>query len=392
MKIVFIVQRYGTDFAGGSEALCRLVAERLSKYHEIEILTTCAKDYITWRNEYREGCENINGIKVRRFSVDRERDLQTFHKSTQEIFSRTHGEIDELRWIEAQGPYSPKLVKFIKTHADDFDIFVFFTYRYYPTFFGLPYVFEKSILVPTAENESTLDLKVLFPFFCLPRAFIFLTKEEKHLLMQRFPIQKTDHDVIGMGLSIPENIDCDRFRAQYQLYDDYIVYIGRIDKSKGCDKLFEFFLKYKRENRSQLKLVLIGKDAITIPNNPDIIFLGFLSEREKYEAIKAAKILVMPSELESYSIVVTESLALGTPVLVNERCAVLKGHCKRSQAGLYYSNYNEFSTCITRLLSDDKLRENIRENGKRYIEKNYQWDLIETKYLKTFELFSPITT
>ena len=47
MKIGIVIQRYGAEVLGGSEHLCRLVAERLASQHDVEVLTTCARDYVT---------------------------------------------------------------------------------------------------------------------------------------------------------------------------------------------------------------------------------------------------------------------------------------------------------------------------------------------------------
>lgn len=130
MRIAFIVQRYGLDITGGSELLCRCAAERLSKYYDIEVLTTCAKDYITWRDEYKEGEETINGILVRRFKVAKERNPMIFGLYTRMMLRLFHTKKGELKWLDLQGPYSPVLLDFLKKNDDRYDLFIFFTYRY----------------------------------------------------------------------------------------------------------------------------------------------------------------------------------------------------------------------------------------------------------------------
>ncbi len=177
------------------------------------------------------------------------------------------------------------------------------------------------------------------------------------------------------------NIAMQRFRNKYNISSDFILYVGRIDGNKGCGHLFDYFIKYKKENKSNLKLVLIGKAVMEVPKNPDMLHLGFLPESDKFDGIKAAKILIMPSEYESYSIVVTEAFSLGIPTLANERCAVLKGHCIKSNGGLYYTNYEEFKECLNLLLRDSQLCMQIGKNARRYVEENYGWERIEEKYI-----------
>src|SRR3989344_1699389 len=158
MKIAFVVQRYGLEVCGGAEYLCRLLAEKLSSYYDINILTTCANDSVEWSNYYNEGEELINGVKVRRFSVKKERNVSKFNKFSDFIFNRVHDKNDELRWLEMQGPYCPNLIEFIDNNNKEYDLFIFFTYLYYPTYFGLAKVREKSILVSTAHDEKAIYL------------------------------------------------------------------------------------------------------------------------------------------------------------------------------------------------------------------------------------------
>jgi glycosyltransferase involved in cell wall biosynthesis len=387
MKIAFIIQRYGPGIVGGSETLCRQVAEHLSPDHQIEILTTCAKNYGTWRNEYPEGTDIVNGLVVHRFRVEKERNPITFGLFSQLIFRLPHRFRDEEQWIIDQGPFTPSLIQFIKDHKDEYDLFVFFSYRYYPCIFGLPLVIEKSILIPTAEHEPTLDLAIIQQFFAVTRTVVFLTDEEKDLVCSRINMEGKTYDIIGKGVEVPPTADGTKFTKKFNITSDFLVYVGRVDRNKNCNQLFEYFLTYKSEFPSGVKLVIIGESEMKIPKDPDILFLGFLSEWDKFDGIAASTLLVMPSEFESFSIAVTEAMALGKPVLVNGHCAVLKGHCLNSEGGFSYSTYQEFATYLNRLLSDRDLQRQMGVRGKTYIRSHYTWDQVRRKYLTLIDTF-----
>jgi glycosyltransferase involved in cell wall biosynthesis len=387
MKLAFVVQRYGVEVSGGSEYHCRMIAELLSKHFDVEVITTCALDYTTWENYYPEGEENLNGVIVRRFPVDKPRDIRKFNSFSEKVLLNPHTREDEIKWMKLQGPYSTKLIEFIKENRNNFDFFIFFTYLYCTTFFGLPIVKEKAILVPTAHDEPPIRLSIFTEIFQSPRLIIYNTPEEKEFVNLLFRNDDIPSEVVGLGVNPPKKISGDRFRSKYKIKSPFILYIGRIDESKGCGELFEYFSRYKKEEKSDLKLVLIGKAVMKIPKRDDIIHMGFLEEEDKYDAIVASELLVMPSKYESLSIVLLEAWSCGVPVLANAGCEVLKAQCLRSNGGLWYENYDEFKECLNLLLSDKELRRKLGENGRRYVQKNYSWDVIEKKFLKLLKKF-----
>jgi glycosyltransferase involved in cell wall biosynthesis len=381
MTIAFVVQRYGLEINGGAELHCRWVAEHMRKYMPVEVLTSCAHDYITWRNHYPEGDEVINGITVRRFPVMKPRNPEKFGRLQNAILENEHAEKDELAWLEEEGPTSPKLIHFIRKHAADYDYFIFFSYRYYHSYWGIHAVPGKSILVPTAEHDPVIHLKIFRDLFRMPRAFVYNSEEERSMIQSLSRNEDVPGLVVGVGTEVPSTYSAERFRQKHGVEGPYILYLGRIDQNKGCPHLFDHFLRFKKDTGSDVKLVLIGNTVLKIPSHPDVRFLGFLSEEDKFDALSGAELLVMPSFYESLSMVTLEAWALGRPVLANARCEVLKGQCLRSNGGLFYENYGEFREALKLILSDPRLRAVLGENGKAYYAANYTWDIIEHKYL-----------
>ncbi|MBS3819177.1 glycosyltransferase family 4 protein [bacterium] len=381
MKVAFVVQRYGLEINGGAELHCRWVAEHMKKHWDLEVLTTRAFDYITWKNHYPRGEEEINGVSVRRFSLDKTRNPRKFGRIQEHIMHREHRLEEELEWMEEQGPLSSSLIDYIKTHQKEYDYFIFFSYRYYHSYWGIHSVPSKSILVPTAEHDPVIHFHIFKELFRKPQAFIYNSVEEKNLINRISHNEKILGDVVGVGTELPSQYSGETFRKKYSIDGDYIIYMGRIDKNKGCDQLFKYFLQFKRDTGSDVKLILVGNSVLKIPSHPDVVYLGFLSEEDKFSALSEALLLVMPSFYESLSMVTLESWALGHPVLANAECEVLRGQCLRSQAGLYYENYDEFKEALNLLLSRHKLRLEMGKKGRSYFLKNYTWKVIENKYL-----------
>lgn len=379
-KIAIINQRYGFEVNGGSELYTRKIAEHLNKKYEVEVLTTCALDYVSWKNYYKEGVENINGVKVRRFKSAQERNQKRFTRLTEKVlWGSKPSDYQYQEWIEEQGPKCPNLINYVKENQDEYDVFIVVTYLYYPAVRSIPEIGHKAIFIPTAHQEPYLYFKPYEAIFLQPKAYVFLTEEEKGLVWKKFGIQNKPYEVMGVGVDIPEKADERDFKKKYEL-DEYIIYVGRIDNGKNCPRMFDYFIEYKKRNSGNLKLVLMGKQVVEIPKHNDIINLGFVSEEDKFSGIKGAKALILPSEFESLSISVLEAMSLNVPVIVNGKCDVLKGHCIKSNGGLYYYNYFEFEGCINYIKENLKEYEIMSDNAKKYINTYFRWDIIMEKF------------
>ncbi|MEK4734054.1 glycosyltransferase family 4 protein [Paenibacillus sp. FSL L8-0641] len=387
-RVAFVVQRYGLEVNGGAEYHCRLIAELLTDQYEVDVLTTKALDYMTWENFYKYDLEEINGVKVRRFEVSKPRNVQLFNQKSDFIFNNKKEStyFDEHDWMWKQGPASIDLLQYLKNYHQDYVKVIFFTYNYFTTYYGVHLIPEKSILIPTAHDEPPIYLSLYKSLFHLPRHILFNTHEEKDLVHKLFHNEHVPNEIVGVGVNKPMvAASTSEQRLKLRLPENYFIYVGRIDESKGCKELFEYYLKYKSEQREYPKLVLVGKSVMGIPKDPDIVPLGFVTEEEKFTAISESLCMVMPSKYESLSMSVLESLSMSTPVIVNGHSDVLKGHCERGNAGLYYTSYEEFKACLD-LISDEKsLRERMGENGVTYVEQFYNWDAIKESYVIAIE-------
>ncbi len=389
MKIAFVVQRYGAEVMGGSELHCRLLAERLDAAgHGVTVYTTCARDYISWRNEYPPGWSRLNGVEVKRYPVDKTRDIASFNDYSDWIFGNDHTDADEREWLERQGPSTPALLEALEKEGGAHDHFIFFTYLYYTTYWGLKRIGGKKTLVPTAHDEPALRLRLMKEVFAAPAALMFNTEAEKNMLGRHFPFNGKYQDVVGVGVDFPEDLDAGGFRKRNGLDRPYILYAGRIEPGKGCRELIDYFLEYGRSNPG-LDLVLIGNLLMDLPADPRIKYLGFVSPRDKNEAMAAAELTVHPSHFESLCMAAIESLAVKTPILVQAGAEPLREHCLRGQCGLYYSGAGEFVSALGLLAGDEKLRRLFGANGYAYVLRNYDWPKIIEKYDRLLRFMLP---
>jgi glycosyltransferase involved in cell wall biosynthesis len=416
VKIAFIVTRYGTEILGGPEYHCRLVAERLAQRHQVEVLTTCARDSATWQNEYPEAPDRIRGVMVRRFANAQTRDVHEPGHISDWVGSGPHTRADEMEWLRRQGPWCPPLLEYIQQHHASFDALVFFGGLHALTVHGLKIAPSRSILVPAAHDEPALHLSIYQEVFGLPKAIAYDTDAERRLLSSEFAIRATIQEVVGCGVDLPQHHAYPRqgagasdaiegegeavhedepaakrpfrshltsrgamFRRRHRLHGPFVLFGGRIEAGKGCEELVEYFSTYVQQG-GEAALALMGVKLMPLPEEPFITFAGLLSETERGQALEAATVVVVPSPFEALSLLALEAFSVGTPVLANARNEVLVDHCLTSNAGLFYADRDEFVECLNTLVADERLRAALGRNGREYVRRNYRWDIILSKY------------
>ena len=364
-------------------------------------------------------------MTVRRFANAQTRDLDAFNRYSEWIFTSQHTRSDEMEWLRQQGPWCPALLEYLERNHQQFDVLIFFTYLYAPTVLGMRIAPEKSILVPTAHDEPAIRLETYKELFSAAAGIAYNTEVERRFLTTHFSIRAIEEETVGCGVDLPQAHPHPRdrspdessdssladdgtaeddtavqdeasptfrphlahrgsiFRRRHRLHGPFLLYGGRIDPGKGCEELIEYFSMYVQEG-GDASLVLMGVKLMPLPEEPFIRFAGRLSDQERLLALEAATVVVVPSPYESLSLLALESFAVGTPILANARSEVLVDHCHKSNAGLYYSDRDEFGECLRLLMADHRLRAALGRNGRAYVRRNYRWDVILSKYEKMF--------
>lgn len=385
MRLLFVVQRYGTDVAGGAEQACRSYAARLAaRGHRVEVLTSCAVSYVDWANHYEPGSSELDGVTVHRLPVRAPRDGGSFSLFNQRVVygHRPVPLYQQREWMRQQGPYIPELAPWLVARAGAYDRVIFFTYLYYTTYAGLPAATGRALTVlqPLAHDELPLELPLFRSVFSLPTGFAFLTPEERALVRSRFATAGKPEVVTGIGVEMGEEAR-GGFRGEHGIgRRPYIVYVGRVDPAKGSEELFEYFTMYKRSHPGPLALVIVGERIKELPSHPDVIVTGFVPGSERAAALSGALLLVQPSHFESFSIVLAEAWARGIPALVQGRCAVLAGQAARSRGAIAYRGWAEFEVALERLVRDQALRRSLGAAGRSYVEANYSWQAVIGRY------------
>jgi len=394
MKIAFVVPRYGPAIMGGAETAARLLAEHLvaEKGWEVDVLTTCAEDFVTWDDVYPPGEEWIGGVRVERHRSATGRP-PSFHPLSAALLADPSSVTPEEagRWLDLQGPVAPRLADAAAGWAGD--AMVFYPYLYWPTVRVIDRVAVPTILHPAAHDEPALRLPIFPAVFAAADALVFQTEAERHLVEQLFPVATHHQLLLGLGVDDPDPGALRDHQVGRDTDDGpspvpgapYLVCLGRVDGHKGTTLLASYFARYKERRPGSLRLVLAGPVVEPPPVHADVDVVGPVSEAHKWELLAGAAALVSPSPWEAFSLVVAEAWSARTPVLVHAGCAATVEHCRRSGGGVRFDGYGEFEVAVDRLVADDGFGSELGRRGRRYVDARFRWPLVIDRYASFVE-------
>ena len=381
MKLVFVTPRYGTEVIGGAETAARMLAERLCVRPgwEVEVLTSCALDHLTWANTEPPGRSVVNGVTVRRFPSVSPRTLEYFELDARlRVAPRTASLADARQWIALNGPMCPGLVDAVA--ASDGDVIACYPYLFATTVDAIAVAPAPVVLHPAAHDEPALYLSAFRRSFRDIDGLVYHTRAERDLMEEVFRVGGRPQTVLGLGVNDPAGGGRPGGGLLGLGDRPYLCYLGRVDEHKGCGMLADYFAEYKRRHPGDLALAFVGPVSAATPEHADIVVTGTVSEADKWDILAGAQVMVTPSAYESFSLVVLEAWTLGVPVLVNGACAATMEHCTRSGGGLWFDSYASFEATVDRLMRDPGLRAALGAAGRAYTGRNYSWPAIIDRY------------
>jgi glycosyltransferase involved in cell wall biosynthesis len=424
MKLAFITPRYGADIVSGAEHLCRLLAEQVCERHDVDVLTTCARDTHTWKNEYSEGVDRVRGVLVRHFAVNQIHDAAAFEQFSTRVFSEPHGHDDEREWVRRLGPSAPGLLDFLKRQHRNYDALVFFSLFHATTLNGITVAPERTVLFPYMHLSPALRFGIWNDALSSVRAIGFTSSAERRLARGFFRNLPHGDEVVGIGVDIPAQQTYPRhqqnpddvvtddegdpstaptdeasdylagrgvpFRRRHRLYGSFALYAGRVEGDNGCEEMLEYFDTYASAD-GDIALVLMGLKLMKLPEERYIRVAGTLPDRERMIAYEAADVTLAPDPDDLVAQSVLESFAVGTPVLASARNTAAVELCTRGGGGLYYSDREEFVEALRQIMTNVRLRQRLGESGRQYVRQQHRWDAVMGRFERLIMRVRPRT-
>lgn len=168
----------------------------------------------------------------------------------------------------------------------------------------------------------------------------------------------------------------------YHIDGSYLLYLGTLEPRKNIERIVQAYAKLKDEVHGVPKLVLAGRkgwmyDSIfkSVSNlglEKDVIFTGYVDEKDAPILISGSELFIFPSIYEGFGMPVLEAMACGTPVLTSNITSLPE---VVGNSGLLVNPFNvgEIKSGIKLLLENDDLRDKYIGEGLEKA-KIYSWN------------------
>ncbi len=178
-----------------------------------------------------------------------------------------------------------------------------------------------------------------------------------------------------------------------------ILFLSRFDRKKGLDLLFAAFARVRTACPGAL-LVLAGtgdpelvaslkSDADRLGIAADVVWAGFLTGEDKWAALGAADVFVLPSYSENFGIALVEALACGCPVVLSDQVGIHR-EISRAEAGLVIPcRVEELAAAILNVLTDAALRRRMSENGVRLARQQFSIEAVSRQLAAAYAAVTP---
>lgn len=393
VRIAFIAPRYGQSIVGGAETLCRLLAENLTAHGtRVDVLTTCAVDHFTWADALPPGESREGGVRVRRFAVG-PRDPEAFavrHAAIDRGVSLTYAE--QVAWM-ADSVWSPGILAAIP----EYDWVVAMPYLFGTSFWATVTDPDRTVLIPCLHDENHARQAVVLDSLCSVKGLMMNAPGEQRLLasmLQRHRGGRMEPRnrpvIVGGGFDdepIPDPQRVSAFCTRFGIDPGYLLYAGRRELAKGVGDMYEYYRLYRDQVERPRPLALMGSGDTQPPPDiaPHVVDLGFVATEERPLAYAGASLLIQPSRLESFGMVVFESWLAGTPVLVNADSDVLREHCRQSGGGLWFDDGPSFAEALGMLDDEPGLVGEMADAGRRYTLAEFRWEAVRRRFVAALE-------
>ena len=380
-KVAFVTPWYGAAATGGAETAARETAERLAADGlPVEALTTRVPDFRSdWGRDRLPAGETMeNGVLVRRFPVG-PRNRDAFDAVNRKLMAGAPVSEAEEQAFLRNNINSPALVDFISQHRADY-LYFFTPYLYGTTLDGMRACAGDACLIPCLHDEGYARLSAVRSMLAGARRLLMLSEPELRTLEALMGAPAAQALVVGQGVESDFATDAAAFRSRHGIERPFVLYAGRKDAGKNVELLVDFMARYRARRGAVCDLVLIGGGPPIAAAHAWARDLGFVSLQDKRDAYAAAAVLCQPSTRESFSLVMMEAWAAGTPSLAHGGCPVTRDHVTRCNGGLYFESYGEFELWLDALLGRPELAAHLGANGRRYARENYAWGPMVRRY------------